>query len=208
MNPEEKTLAIYAVLLGIIIFLLLKPAKKTPSQSGSLRQRKAEKIRGWLDAWIHGGTLPNAVVAIHEKGKEVFFHATGYANVENRVPCDRDTIFRIYSMTKPITIVAIFILIERGLLSVTDSLDKFLPDFKDMRVHVDGTTEDNHVTCPAERPITIHDLMTHTSGISYAFLTDHLCGRILSKKVPNNDVLHLFANTPMKDLSTYIADSP
>ena len=191
----------------IFCMLQLKGPEKKATKS-QLRQRKAEKIKGWLDTWIHGGTLPNAVVSIHEKGKEVFFHATGYASVERRIPCNRDTIFRIYSMTKPITIVAIFILIERQLLSVDDTLDKFLPEFKEMRVHVDGTTEEDHVTTEAARAITIQDLMTHTSGINYAFLTDHLCGRILTKKVPNNDAVNLFSNTPMKELSKYIADSP
>jgi CubicO group peptidase (beta-lactamase class C family) len=183
-------------------------SSETATSNLGHREKKAAVIRGWLDAWVAGGSIPHGIVSIHEKGKEVFFHASGYANAARKQLCDRNTVFRIYSMTKPITCIAVLMLQERGLLSVNDTIDKFLPEFADLQVYEDGTTEEDMKTSPASRKVTIQDLLTHTSGISYAFLTDHLCGRLLSKRVPNNDAVHFFMNTPIAELSRCTAATP
>jgi CubicO group peptidase (beta-lactamase class C family) len=106
------------------------------SQTSNSKRREAKgaAIKAWIDAWVRGGSLPHACIAVHQNGHEVFFHSTGYSDIASRTLANRDTIFRIYSMTKPVTSVAIFILIERGLLRVDDNIEEYLPEFKDTEV--------------------------------------------------------------------------
>lgn len=178
------------------------------SSNSKLRDKKASRIRSWIDGWVHGGSIPNAVIGVRHRGSEVFFHATGYADVENKIPVKRDTIFRIYSMTKPCTTVAVLMLQERGLLDVNDPVEKYLEEFKNIEVYVSGTTEQDLKSVPLKEPLRLQHLLTHTSGVNYAFLTAHACGKILSEKVPNHDAANLFCNTPMDALSKYIASVP
>jgi CubicO group peptidase (beta-lactamase class C family) len=229
MNHADGDVLEMTLLVGLVFLVIFELSKKSKSSSStspvatsamqgssndhksknlSLREKKAAVIRGWLNSWVAGGSFPNGIVSIREKGQDVFFHASGYANAEKKQLVDRDTIFRIYSMTKPITTIAILILQERGLLKTTDTLDKYCPEFATMQVYSEGATEEDLRTVQAARKITIHDLLTHTSGISYAFLTDHLVGRILAKKVPNNDAANFFVNTPVDVLTRCIAESP
>jgi len=89
--------------------------------------------------------------------------------VERRAPLPADAIFRLYSMSKPITSVAIMILVEDGRLSLDDPVRRFLPALSDLRVYASGDVEDM-VSVPALRPVTIRDLLTHSSGFTYQFM--------------------------------------
>ena len=102
-----------------------------------------------------------AAICILEHGKEVYRKEYGYADKEKNIPMKPDAIFRCYSMTKPITAVAVMILVERGLLSLSDPASKYIPGFQDQKVY----TPDGLV--PAERDVSIQDLMTMTAGVCY-----------------------------------------
>src|SRR3954470_9508216 len=117
------------------------------------------------------GKIPGAVVLVAENGRIVYRHTVGYQDIVSRTPIGEDTIFRFYSMSKPITSVAVMMLVEEGKLAVNDPLYRFVPEFKDVRVYVSGDVDDM-VTAPAQRPITIGDLLTHTSGLTYHFMGD------------------------------------
>ena len=121
-----------------------------------------------LNADIAAGRLPGAVVAIARKGKLVYFEAFGYRDKAAGLRMTTDTIFSIASMTKPLTAVAALTLYERGALLMDDPLAKYFPQFADMRVAV-MDPQGNAIlnTVPANRKITIQDLMRHTSGIIY-----------------------------------------
>ena len=115
---------------------------------------------------IDDAKVPGCVTVVAREGKVVHFEAFGKRDVERGTPMTRDTIFRMYSMTKPITGVAIMILVDEGKLSVSDPVSKFIPEFADSQVvatGADGTTK----LVLAETPMTIQHLLTHTSGLTY-----------------------------------------
>lgn len=114
-----------------------------------------------LTGEIKKGLLPGAAIAVYQNGKELESAFLGYRDLEHQLPVERDTIFRIYSMTKPITAVAAKILQERGLLHEADPVSRYLPEFAKCSVLVKGER------VPLEREIRISDLLTMTSGLVY-----------------------------------------
>jgi len=114
------------------------------------------------------------VTLIAREGKTVDLHAVGFADIEKNVPMKTDAIFRIASMTKPITSVAIMMLFEEGKLFLTDPVSKFIPAFKSSMV-MEGVGADAKPV-PARRAITIRDLLAHKSGITYGFLNGAVVG--------------------------------
>jgi CubicO group peptidase (beta-lactamase class C family) len=139
-----------------------------PEEVGLSSQRLG-RIRTHLQRYIDAGKVVGTLTLVARQGQIAYFEPQGYLETERRRPMQRDTIFRIYSMTKPITSVAIMMLYEQGLFQLDDPVHKFIPAWKNLRVFVSG----NHptfVTAPAERPMTIRDLLTHTSGLTYGFM--------------------------------------
>ncbi len=112
--------------------------------------------------------LPGAIAIIEQDGETIEHVTLGWQDVESAVPLSDDSIFRLYSMSKPITSVAIMMLAEQGSLSLDDPASRYLPELADMRVYVSGGLDDM-VTEPVEREITIRDLLLHNSGIAYHF---------------------------------------
>lgn len=138
-----------------------------PEEVGMSSGRLAE-IGRVLDADIERGRIPGAVVAVARRGKLVYFEAFGYRDKAAGVPMTKDTIFNIASMTKPMTAVAALTLHEQGKLLIDDPVAAYFPKFTEMRVAVMDPAGRNVVDqVPAARPITIRDLMRHTSGLIY-----------------------------------------
>jgi CubicO group peptidase (beta-lactamase class C family) len=127
-----------------------------------------EQIPPALQAIVDAGDLSGFVTLIWRKGEVVQLNTLGYRDVEAKTPMTRDTMFRIASMTKPVTSVAALMLMEEGKLSLDDPITRWAPEFANMRVlkSPTGPVED---TVPAPRDITIEDLMTHRSGLAYGF---------------------------------------
>lgn len=121
-----------------------------------------------LQCLVDQHKIPGAVTLIARDGELIHASVVGYQDIAARQPMRRDTLFRFYSMSKPITSVAILMLMEQGKLRLEDPVAKFLPKFAHVRVYESGGLEDM-VTEPARRPVTIADLLTHTSGITYHF---------------------------------------
>ncbi|WP_099022075.1 serine hydrolase domain-containing protein [Mycolicibacterium palauense] len=114
------------------------------------------------------GLLAGAVTLVWNGGKVLQVNEIGYRDVEAGLPMTQDTIFRIASMTKPVTVAAAMALVEEGKLTLRDPVTRWLPEFARMRVLVDPTGPLD-ATVPAHRPITVDDLMTHRSGLAYMF---------------------------------------
>lgn len=145
-------------------------AGAAPSQR-ELSPAKLERVGEYLSNEVATGRIPGAVVLIQQHGKPIYFQSFGVRDVATRVPMTADTIFRLYSMSKPITSVAAMMLVDDGKLSISDPLSKYIPAFGDVKVvapQPDGTLRFE----PQERPITIRDLLRHTSGITYGFYGD------------------------------------
>jgi CubicO group peptidase (beta-lactamase class C family) len=121
------------------------------------------RIRTVMQSYVDKGKLPGAVTLIARRGQVVHAECFGMRDIEARKPMQLDTLFPIYSMTKPITAVAMMILYEEGRFQLFDPLSKFIPEFKDVKV-ISTTTEAGIELTTLEREITIRDLLTQTSG--------------------------------------------
>ena len=133
----------------------------------------APAMQGVIDA----GDLSGIVSLVWRKGEEVQLNTLGKRDIENNKPMTRDTLFRIASMTKPITSVAALMLMEEGKIKLSDPITKWLPEFADMKVLKDPKGP-LHETYPAPRVITVEDLMTHRSGFAYAFTSSGPIGQL------------------------------
>ncbi|MBZ0334373.1 serine hydrolase domain-containing protein [Marinobacter sp. AL4B] len=124
--------------------------------------------RHFDERYIQPGKLPGAVCLVARHGKVVWSQAQGFMDVERNRPMQRDTLFRIYSMTKPVTSIAMMQLYEQGKFLLNDPVHKYIPSWRNLRVYKSGSYPDFE-TEPATKAMTIRDLMTHTSGLTYGF---------------------------------------
>lgn len=142
------------------------------AESLGLSQSKLDAIPGALQNYIDKNQMPGFVTVVAKDGKVVHFEAFGKRDVERDKPMENETIFRMYSMTKPVTGTAVMILVQEGKLSVDDKVSKYIPEFANLKVLTQGSDK----PVPADKPMTIQHLLTHTSGLSYAFLPSHVQG--------------------------------
>src|SRR5215469_8867347 len=135
--------------------------------------QKLAKVGDYLRDQIATGKIPGAIVLIQQHGKPVYHEFFGVRDVATKEPMTDDTIFRLFSMTKPITSVVAMQLIEQGKMSLDDPVAKYIPSFANVKVGVEKKADDGKATTldlvTPNRPPTIRDLMLHTSGIAYGF---------------------------------------
>lgn len=127
------------------------------------------RIAPWMDRLIDEGRLAGLSVMVSRRGRTAFARACGNADLARGTPFSLDTVTRIYSMTKPLTSVAVMQLYEQGRFQLDDPVARFLPEFAAMQVATGGNRAKIE-TEPASRPITIRDLLTHTAGLTYGFM--------------------------------------
>ncbi len=140
-----------------------------------LSAERLERITQWLRDDSQKGTIPGAVVLIVRNGKVAYFESIGALDPQTKAPMRKDAIFRIYSMSKPITAVAVMMLYEQGKITLDEPIAKYIPAFKNMKVGVEAKGEDGKPKLElteAKKPITIQDLLRHTSGITYGCFGD------------------------------------
>ncbi len=155
-------------------------------ESVGMSSEKLDMLPKSLGAFVDKGQLPGFVTVVARDGKVVHFEAFGKRDVERELPMEKDTIFRMYSMTKPITGTAIMILVDEGKLKVTDEVSKYLPEFKEMtvlEVAEDGSTK----IVPAQNAMTIKHLLTHTSGLIYGLFDGGPLGKMYDDAGINPD---------------------
>jgi CubicO group peptidase (beta-lactamase class C family) len=137
-----------------------------------LSREKLSRIDEFLNGEIVSGKLPGAIVLIQHHGQPVYFQCFGKRDVETGTPMTVDTIFPLHSVTKTITSVAAMMLIDQGKIALDDPVSKYIPSFARMKVGVEKKGDAGHRMLdlvPLRRPITIEDLLLHTSGITYGF---------------------------------------
>jgi len=163
---------------------------QAPPGNIGLSAERLARITKTIEADVAEGRIPGAVALIARDGKIGYFKAIGQANRETGQPMAPDTIFRIYSMSKPITSVALMMLYEEGLFRLKDPVSKYLPELKGLKVLVEkedaGDAEESseaaagsnpdpaHQLVEAERDMTVQDLLRHTSGLTYGFFGDSI----------------------------------
>jgi len=125
-----------------------------------------------LRRYVDDGKLPGWLLTVSRHGKLAHVSASGQRDMDAGLPVEPDTIWRIYSMSKPVTSVAAMILYEEGAFELTDPVSRFIPSFADVRVYTGGS-DLRPVTVPATEPVRIWHLLTHTSGLTYGFHRTH-----------------------------------
>jgi CubicO group peptidase (beta-lactamase class C family) len=138
-----------------------------PKEVGLSTERLA-RIDDHFRHYVDDGRLPGYTVAIARYGQIAYLATYGMRDVENAKPTTLDTIYRIYSMTKPITSLALMMLVEEGKLQITDPVANYIPSFADMRVFTGGSAL-KPITAPSREPMRVWHLLTHTSGMTYGF---------------------------------------
>jgi CubicO group peptidase (beta-lactamase class C family) len=150
-------------------------AKSTASAARGFSREGLARVSGYFRNEVTTGKIPGAIVLIQQHGKPVFSEVFGLRDVTTKVAMTEDTIFRLYSMSKPVTSVAAMMLVDDGKLALGDPLSKYIPAFADVKVAVERHAEDGKSSLaskPLKRAITIEDLLRHTSGITYGFYGD------------------------------------
>lgn len=141
---------------------------RTASHGMSLERLR--RIDDFFDAkYVATGLLPGTLTLVHRRGELVHLGVRGFADRERGKPLAEDTIFRIYSMTKPITSVAFMMLVEEGKVALDDPVHKYIPEWKNLRVYKAGIEKMGYLTEPCKRPMLVVDLLRHTSGLTYGF---------------------------------------
>src|SRR6201994_1817949 len=142
-----------------------------PAELG-LNPERLKRIDAYFARYVDDGRLAGWLLTISRHGRLAHVARCGSRDVEPGLPVTDDTLWRIYSMTKPITSVAAMILYEEGRLALTDPVSEFIPAFKDVRVY-DGGSDQKQVTVPAAEPVRVWHLLTHTAGLTYGFHRVH-----------------------------------
>ena len=204
-------------LIRCLCFLMLAGAAGL-AQSGPLPQASPEEVGlsperlGRVDAAmqkaVDSGELPGAVVFIARDGQLAYAKSFGWQDREKKIPMSNDSIFRLYSMTKPVVSVAAMILVEEGKLGLQEPVSKYIPEFKSMKVGTESRDADGKVVltlADAKRQITVQDLLRHTSGLTYGVLGApnaikkmYLDAQIFSQKWVLADFVKALAKLPLQ----------
>jgi CubicO group peptidase (beta-lactamase class C family) len=142
-----------------------------PAEAG-LDSERLKRIDAHFARYVDDGRLAGWLLTIGRHGRLAHVARSGSGDLEASLPVTDDTVWRIYSMTKPVTSVAAMILYEEGALALTDPVSAFIPSFADVRVY-QGGSDQKQVTVPATEPVRIWHLLTHTAGLTYGFHRVH-----------------------------------
>ncbi len=162
------------VLLGFLLLSIASVAQELPTgkpESVGLSSERLDRIGAAVQRSVDDKRIAGAVTLVIRRGHVAWFKAQGMSDREAVKPMPTDAMFRICSMTKPVTSVAVMMLYEEGKFLLDDPVSKYLPEFKDAKVYVKPASGDPY-TIPASKPITIRDLLRHTSGLTYNWNAD------------------------------------
>lgn len=170
-------------LLGISLLITFTVSLNAQEKTILITPEVKERISSTLNAFVDSGRVAGASSLIFEKGEEVYFASFGDADRANKSPMDRSTIVQIYSMTKPITGVALMQLYEQGKFKLDDPISKYASEFNDMTVYDGDDEAGNPILVKPKRELTIRDLTRHTSG--FVNDTNHpYAGKLLAEANP------------------------
>ncbi|HWG68179.1 MAG TPA: serine hydrolase domain-containing protein [Steroidobacteraceae bacterium] len=170
-------------------------------ESIGLSPSRLQKLSDAFKREVDKGTLPGATVMVARKGQIGWFDAIGRQNPADSRPMTHDTIFRIFSMTKPIVSVGIMMLVEDGLLVLSEPVAKFIPEFARQKVGVENHGKLELVD--VQQPMTVQDLLRHTSGITYDHTGNSMVqqlyreSRLRSRKITNAEHAAMVAELPL-----------
>jgi len=162
----KRLVLLCAVLACLPAAVSAQGAKSPPALVAGFSAERLARLAPVMEGFIRDGKFPGISVTVARRGRIAYQQEFGFADVEKHVPLKKDAIFRIFSMSKPVTGVAIMMLYEEGRFALDDPVSTFVPCFKDIQV-ASGETPDGPVLVKADREVTIRDLLRQTSGFSY-----------------------------------------
>ena len=173
-----------------------------PEQAGMSSER-LERLEAAMQNIVDEGKLAGITTAIARNGKLVHLETYGHQDIENGVEMKEDSIFRIYSMTKPITGVALMMLYEEGKFRLSDPVENYIPEFKGLVVAA-GEGKDGPITEPADHPMTIRELVSHSAGLSYGLFSSsqvdsmYMEANILDNNSTLKDMIDKLSRIPLR----------
>src|ERR1700722_9850453 len=177
------------------------PLPQAKPEAVGLSPTRLQRLSDAFKREIDKGTLPGATVMVARRGQIAWFETLGRQSPEAATPMARNTLFRIFSMTKPIVSTGIMMLLEDGHFTLGDPVAKFIPEFASQKVGVENNGKLDLV--PLARPMTVQDLLRHTSGITYDHTGNSLVhqlyqqSRLRSRKISNAEHAALVASLPL-----------
>src|SRR4051812_16829519 len=167
------------------------------------------KVSDYIRNEIATRKIPGAILLLQQHGKPVYYENFGVRDIATEISMSADTIFRLYSMSKPVTTVLAMMLVEEGKLSLDDPVSKYIPAFAEMKVGVEKKAEDGTVSMalePLNRPVTIEDLMRHTAGLPYGYYGGGLINKLYAdaglfdnKALTNAELVAKIAALPLAE---------
>ncbi len=176
------------IIFALTIIFLVSGCSQTSStfdlpENQGVSSERLDRIDFYLNKAIKDNQIPGAVALIRRNNKIIYNKAFGYSDVENKIMYSTDDVFRIASMTKAVTSLAVLMLWEEGEFNLDDPIEKYIPEFKDLKVLTDfNETDSTYLSKPAENKISIRHLLTHTSGIGYGVIDEDARFKAIYKK--------------------------
>jgi CubicO group peptidase (beta-lactamase class C family) len=204
---EAARIAALALLIGTTVPQAVRPAgaQAVLPVAHTFSQAGLARVGNYIRNEIATGRIAGAIVLIQQHGKPVYFENFGVRDVATELSMSADTIFRLYSMSKPITSVAAMMLVEDGRLGLDDPVSKFIPPFAEMQVGIEKPGEEGLIRVPLTRAITIEDLLRHTSGLTYGFSGDNAVRKLyaeaglFNRDLTNAELVERLAKLPLKE---------
>ena len=197
-NRLRKLLAYTCLLLfGVTTLAFGQGLPMAVPEAVGVSAERLERIRPVMQGYVDEGHLPGFLTVVARRGKIVHFETMGMRDVEDNKPVEPDTIFRIYSMSKPITSVAVMMLYEEGHFQLGTPVSKFIPEFKNMEVYNEDQTE----ILETEKEMTIKHLLMHTAGLTYGWGNKPVDERYKASKI-------FEPNTTLVDMVKKLSDIP
>ena len=154
----------FPIIAAFAFFAACSPSPVEEKVDFVIDDAAKSRLDSTLQAYVNSGNVAGISALIFEKDQEVYFNAFGFANKEKNIPMDRNTIVQIYSMTKPITGTSLMTLYEEGKFQLDDPLEKYAPEFANMKVYQGVDENGEMILVDADRPVTIRDITRHTAG--------------------------------------------
>jgi CubicO group peptidase (beta-lactamase class C family) len=190
----------------IAAFTFAQPLPTARPQDVAMSSERLARIGTWIQGEIDAKRIPGAVLLVARNGKVAYYEALGQQDPASPRPMGRDSIFRIYSMTKPLVSVAAMMMVEEGKLLLEAPVARYIPAFANVRVGVEKVDANGNKSLELvapRRPITVQDLLRHTSGLTYGFF-----GESLVKKAYNEALVTLPPTTNNAEFADALASLP
>ena len=194
MIKKHISIFVFLLFFSASSVLIGQETKQFAKTNSKISLARLEKYETFLKQEIAEGKIPGTVSYIMKNGQLVHHKAYGFSSLKDQTPMQEDQILHLMSMTKPIVTAAFMMLYEEGYFFLTDPVSKYLPQFKDLKVAITVNTGIDGATEPANKPVTIHHILTHTAGFSHG-----IGGTVLDKAIAQ-----ALYYTPQKDIESRV----